>query len=383
VSRGVSGRLGAWLLASLAWSASASAAPVSREASEPELDGPRRLGIGELHAPARSDARGAVLEALSARSEVEIVGYEDVKMAGKQLGVDPASARGRKRISAELGVYAWIEGEVSARNEGRLRLVDVDGHTLATLRVSADDGSALEAAIRANLWSALGRFVSDSAAHDYALGQQQQRAAQKHTARLEELERQKALALEREVEQAQRLNDNRGLARKKQEARFAELQRQVEIVLARREEQARQLQLAADQAAREERERLAVLQRQQAEAARLAEAQRRQEEARLAALQRQQQLQQQQAQVIAWQPAPPQPAQTWSPAPSARTVSAAPPTGRFPRYQGATYQPPSRFADQPGAGAAASSGYAQSQADYGAPVSPETQRWLEARNAAR
>lgn len=391
------------LIACLACSASAAAAPATAAPEDPEsgldlqdlvesegqpaeAEGPRRLGIGEIKAPAGSDARGAVLEALSARSEVEVVGYEDVKMAGKNLGVNPATPRGRKRISDDLGVFAWVEGEVSVRHEAKLRLVDGDGHTLATMRVSADDGPALDAAIRGQLWSALGRFVSDAAAREHALHQQQQLAARKHQARLEELERQKEVALERETRRTKRLNDQRSLARNKQEARFEELQRQTQIVLARREEEARQLELAAEQAAREERERLAMQQRQEAEAARLAQAQRQQEEARLAAQQRQeealarqQQMQQQQASSwqpapqASWQPAQTQPAQTWNTQP-ARPASGYQPSGRFPRYQTAG-QAPSRFAATPS--------YADSQSDYGAPVSPETQRWLEARNAAR
>jgi len=387
----------------LACSVSAAAAPATAAPEDPEAgldltdlvesgaepaeaEGPRRLGIGEIKAPAESDARGAVLEALSARSEVEVVGYEDVKMAGKNLGVDPATPRGRKRISDDLGVFAWVEGQVSARHEATLRLVDGNGRTLATMRVSADDGPALDTAIRGQLWNALGRFVSDAAAREHALHQQQKRATKKHQARLDELERQKEVALERETRRTKQLNDQRGLARNKQEARFEELQRQVEIVLARRDEEARQLQLAADQAAREERERVAAQQRQleaqqrqEAEAARLAEAQRRQEEARLAALARQQQMQQAQASnwqpapQASWQPAQAQPAQSWNTQP-ARPAAGYQPSGRFPRYQG-TGQAPSRFAAPPS--------YVESQSDYGAPVSPETQRWLEARNAAR
>ncbi len=328
--------------------------------------------------------RQVVLDALSQHTEVEVIGVNDVEVSAKRLGVSMTDEHGRAVLGEDLGVYAWVDGD-GARGVAWLSLSD--GKRLGEVKFASSEARSGDAA-NVKVWSALGHFVSDVALRDHVVARRSASAESKLAAAAAEQQKQVELALQRmerrnkhlaklqlraaevlraqtdEVTHQQTLALERAREAEAEAARQMELARKAEaahqVELAKQAESARQMQLA-----------------QQAAIARQNELASQVTAARQAELARQAATPPPQAQPV-WQqrPAPvyAQPAYTQQPA------YAQPAYAQQPVYAQPVYTPP----PQP---VYAQPVYAQPVAapppSNAAPVSPETQAWLERRRAAQ
>jgi hypothetical protein len=114
----------------------------------------RRVAVAQFDAPSESHARNAVLATLSEHAEVDVVSLEDIAFAGKHLKADPNQPEGRAKISAELGIDAWIDGKVDG-SEAEIRMTSVADQHVARIEVhAATTNSTRSSAKRPGLQSA-------------------------------------------------------------------------------------------------------------------------------------------------------------------------------------------------------------------------------------
>jgi hypothetical protein len=73
----------------------------------------KRVVVMNFDGPQAAAVRAQVVGALSAESEVEVVSVKDVNAAADRLGVSTNNADDLTKVAAELGVSAFIEGDVS------------------------------------------------------------------------------------------------------------------------------------------------------------------------------------------------------------------------------------------------------------------------------
>jgi hypothetical protein len=308
----------------------------------------RKIAIAQFAGSGGERLRGAVLEVLSAHADLELLGFRDIDVVAHRLGIGQTEPHDRKRLSAELGVYAWVDGDAQAET---LRLSDGDDRTLASIQL---DDRRPDAQARERVWPEFGRFISDEGMRQHRVAAAREAATKLLAAQDAELARQQEIAARREQLRVQRLAAAKNHARTVLEAQSAEQQRQVMVAAElrrKREDEARRQALAAQQA---EAQRQAEAARQ-AQLAQQAEAQRQAEAARQA------QLAQQQAQ---YQYANP-PAATYG-QPAAGQFSYQQPPPQQPAY-GYGAQPPAYGAPQ--APAAPVAGEVDG-------ISPETRQWL-------
>lgn len=241
-------------------------------AKPPGTPGVRRVVVANFDEPEGFRVRLAALEVLSLQGDIEVLGYNDVTVVARRLGVDPMSSHGRLAVSEELGVFAWLDGRVSEDFEAHLRLTDAGGKELAWLKVRGQSRGTLNDTVKKNLWRAVGPPLSDAEKRRQALEARHKLAQKKKQARDEEAMRQRELAAKRRERIRERLAAAKSLAKEKAKARNAELDHQAELVAERRAEEEqkareaereRQQQLAAERQRQMEEERQAALARQQ------------------------------------------------------------------------------------------------------------------------
>jgi hypothetical protein len=213
--------------------------------------GPRRIVVAEFPRSQKSWVRPSVLGVLSEQSDVELVGFKDVTIVAKRIGVDPTSAEGRRQLSKEMNLFGWIDGNVTDDGHATVTLTDGDGARLAWLKASGRSGGALNGYVEAHLWKAFGPYLSEAERRRQAIEAAKMRALDMRKAREDEQIHQRKLAAEREQWIAARLAESKKVAVAMAKARDAEFQRQVKLVEDRKAEQMRQQQEAALQRQRE------------------------------------------------------------------------------------------------------------------------------------
>lgn len=143
--------------------------------------------------------RVSVLDRLSQQDDIEVVSPADIAMLAKPLGLDPSTPEARARLSAELGLVAWLDGHVTD-DEARLTLTAPDGKVIAHAEVATTAKAAAEASAQLaklgseRMWATMGPFLSDREARRVLLQIESQRALKKLEARSAEVERQKRVA---------------------------------------------------------------------------------------------------------------------------------------------------------------------------------------------
>jgi len=189
----------------------------------------KRVAVAAFEAPSSSQGRSLVLETLSQHDDVEVVALEDIAMAGKRLQADPSDPSGRRKLSEELGIDAWIDGTIEDET-ARIRMSSPDGRSLGVANVKGKSRSAVEADLGAQTWKALGPWLSVREQKVRALQVQQELALQKALAREQEMVRQRGLLQVRAQERVVALQTAQALAREKRTAFDAELARQRGVV---------------------------------------------------------------------------------------------------------------------------------------------------------
>jgi hypothetical protein len=258
----------------------------------PVQSGPRtirNLVVPHFAGPATSRVRSAVLSTLADHPEVEVVSIDDVTFAARRLQADPNTPEGREKLSRELGIDAWLDGDVT-ESASQLTLTVGDGTVLQEVNVETEDVKHLDALTGERMWAVLGPSLSVQEAYRRALLAEYDRARHKYEARMYAQQRQVTLAHEARAHRAFILRAQFSLAQRKQAALSASLSHQAELgkaELAREAEMARQAELArqAEIAHKAELARQAELARK-AEIARKAEAAKAAELARKAGIAR-------------------------------------------------------------------------------------------------
>jgi hypothetical protein len=363
----------------------------------------RKVAVPAFAGQGAESLRQAVLDVLSEHPDLEIVGQPDLEVVAHRIGAAIDKDRDRSKLSTELGLYAWVDGDAET---GRLRLTDGSGKVISSLALPRGQAGAVQA--RDRVWPALGRFVSDEGMREYVIIARKEAAVRKLEAQEAELAHQRKLFEQRAQVRAERLAAMQTRAKKRLAGQHAELEHQSELAVERvrkeQKEAARQAELARKAELAQQAEAA-----KQAEAARQAELARQAEAAKQAAAARQAELAQQaemarQQNAYASQ-ASPQPGYGYPAAGPAMQPAAAPTygaptasTGAFAdnaspaghawvqRQQAgraAAPAPTAGYAAAPAAGyaPAPASGFAPAPATQPVPgevpgISPETRQWL-------
>jgi hypothetical protein len=237
----------------------ASALLVSAAVSGAHADRPvknrqvRLIAVAQFEASNAGRARSAVLEALSEHDDVEVASLEDIAVAGKRLGADPTTPAGRRKLSEELGIEAWLDGSVED-GLARFTLHGPDGRVLASTSIHGHKANVAEGLAGPKVWEAMGPMLSVRERSKRALEAQQELAQKKVQAREQELVRLRQQVEARAAARVAQLKAAQSLARDKHAAFVAELDRQRTIVserdaMAERErKEAERKQSAAEEA---------------------------------------------------------------------------------------------------------------------------------------
>jgi len=223
----MSTRIGNWIGSVVA--ACAVFAATSGAHAAPQRPLPKRVAVSEFDAEGGSRARMAVLEMLSEHDDVEVVALKDIEVAGKRLSADPADPAGRKKLSSEIGIDAWLEGHVED-DLASFTLKGPDGRTIATTSLKGHKGSVAEGLVGQKVWSAMGPWLSVREKAKRALDVQGDLALKKIQAREQELARQQKVVEERAHQRVAQLKAAQQLAREKRAAFVAEIARQETVV---------------------------------------------------------------------------------------------------------------------------------------------------------
>jgi hypothetical protein len=120
-----------------------------------------RVSVGQVEGKHSSMVRGAAVRALQNEHSVMLISKDAVSGTAKRLGV--TMPKGRKEISAALGIGAWVEGSVE--REGKtyvtnLAVIDsASGKTLGVMSYDGPSTKTLAKTIRAELWTDLGELI--------------------------------------------------------------------------------------------------------------------------------------------------------------------------------------------------------------------------------
>lgn len=194
--------------------------------------GSKRIAVAQFEAPSDSRARMGVLTTLSEHDDVEVVLLEDIVMAGKRIQASPDDPAGRRKLSKELGIDAWLDGTVDGES-ARLTLRTPEGRTLAVATVTEERSERLDRMIGKRMWKVMGVWLSSREQRARALEAQYDLALQKVQARERELVRQREWVKQRAAERGAQLRAAQALARQKRAAYGDELARQRTLVAQR------------------------------------------------------------------------------------------------------------------------------------------------------
>jgi hypothetical protein len=208
----------------------------------------RKVGVPTFHGKSADSMRQAVLQVLSAHTDIELIGHDDLEFVAKRLQADPADGAGRTKLAGELKLYGWV---VADGDDGRLSVVDAHNKTLGTLKL--DPSKRADVQVQERLWNELGRFLSDEGLRNYTVVRSHESAVKKLQGEGNELGKQHALAEQREKRRAEQLVLLKEHANKRLAAQNEELLRQSKIAndraTAQREAAAQQIELARKNAA--------------------------------------------------------------------------------------------------------------------------------------
>lgn len=249
------GLAGALLVTAAAGGAHAGGPPKSQLSRQVRL-----IAVAQFNAANAARARSTVLEALSEHDDVEVASLEDIAVAGKRLGADPSAPAGRRRLSEELGIEAWLDGSVED-GLARFTLHAPDGRVLASTSIQGHKANVAEGLAGQKVWAAMGPILSLRERGKRALEAQQDLAQKKVQARKQELVRLRQQIEARAAARVAQLKAAQALARDKHAAFVAELDRQRTIVSKRNATAEREHKEAERrQSAAEEAEFMASLQ---------------------------------------------------------------------------------------------------------------------------
>jgi hypothetical protein len=184
------------------------------------------VAVEQFDAPSDSRARYGVLNELSEHDDVEVVSIDDIHFVAKRFKLGAETPEGRVKISAELGIQLWIDGEASS-DSAELKLTKPDGKVLAETEVKAPSEKLLESLAGERMWATMGPLLSPREERRRALLAQSERAHQKLEARQLELERQRKLVLE--AKQQAKSAAEAAEAARKQKLAEAERERQKKL----------------------------------------------------------------------------------------------------------------------------------------------------------
>jgi hypothetical protein len=127
-----------------------------------------RVTVHDFYGPGAQRMRADVLGLLERQSGVTIVTQGQIDSTARRLRVDPFSPEGRRTLSRELQLSAWLTGMVKRRS-GRLTLTLLvfDGAEHARIGRTQLSGSSvrqLSAKIRGQLWGKAERAILGAAA---------------------------------------------------------------------------------------------------------------------------------------------------------------------------------------------------------------------------
>lgn len=127
-----------------------------------------RVTVHDFYGPNANRVRDDVVNLLERQSGVTIVSKGQIEDAAKKLGVDAYSPEGRKAVSRELNLSAWMTGMVQ-RRAGKLKLTVVvyDGaqHTrIGRAMLIGRNATQLSAEIRGHLWTKSRHAIMSAAA---------------------------------------------------------------------------------------------------------------------------------------------------------------------------------------------------------------------------
>ncbi|HMI92777.1 MAG TPA: hypothetical protein VK509_15480, partial [Polyangiales bacterium] len=149
----------------------------------------RKVGVPTFLGKSADSMRQAVLQVLSAHTDIELIGHDDLEFVAKRLQADPADGAGRTKLAGELKLYGWV---VADGDDGRLSVVDAHNKTLGTLKL--DPSKRADVQVQERLWNELGRFLSDEGLRNYTVVRSHESAIKKLQGQGSELGKQHALA---------------------------------------------------------------------------------------------------------------------------------------------------------------------------------------------
>jgi TolB-like protein len=154
--------LNAWLWALVCLSSISIWSPSSSLAQDK-----KRVVVLEFEGRGAGSVRGHVLDALKARSEVEVVSAREAEGARQRLGVSWGSAESYQSVAAELRVDAYVEGSV--RKDGKRMRATVRVRDASTGLVSNEEPWTRKSlpqlkAVEENFWQVMGPAILGSSA---------------------------------------------------------------------------------------------------------------------------------------------------------------------------------------------------------------------------
>lgn len=200
------------------------AAPVARAQAKG-----KRIAVAAFHAPDAARARSAVLEVLSEHDDVEVVSLEDLEFESKRLKADLNNLEGRRKLSSEVGIDAWLDGTIED-GSARFTLQAPDGHLIASTALTGHKASVAAGLAGPKVWAAMGPWLSARERGKRALEAQGELALKKVKARDQELVRLRQVVEKRAADRVAQLKAAQALAREKRSAFEAELDRQRTLV---------------------------------------------------------------------------------------------------------------------------------------------------------
>jgi hypothetical protein len=164
-----------------------------------------KVVIGDISGKGGNLVRSAIARALQQHEEVQLVSSAAVSKVESRLGVE-AKGKDRVAVSRELGVAAWIEGEVGKAKRGvDVTLQVINGSTGETITVMSYEGKkpkGLAELAGDSVWSDLGTLLMSAQAPEAAPAQkwQQPEPVAEPSARRPQREEEPARAEEDEEE---------------------------------------------------------------------------------------------------------------------------------------------------------------------------------------
>jgi hypothetical protein len=125
-----------------------------------------RVTVGEVSGKGATMIRGAAVRALQTEDSVTLISKDAVAGTARRLDID--MPKGRKEISAALGIGAWVEGSVERERKTlvtNLAVIDAaSGKTLGVMSYDAPNIKSLVKIVRAELWTDLGELIQSAKA---------------------------------------------------------------------------------------------------------------------------------------------------------------------------------------------------------------------------